>query len=51
MESVGLGQSEVDIDRAVDLMILLISPGGGDSLQASKKGIMVSDVYLYEWRV
>lgn len=38
VESVGLGQSEVDIDRAVDMMLLLIPPTGGDSLQASKKG-------------
>lgn len=40
VESVGLGQSEVDIDAAVDMMILLVPPGGGDGLQASKKGIM-----------
>lgn len=40
VESVGLGQSEVDIDAAVDMLILLVPPGGGDGLQASKKGIM-----------
>lgn len=40
VESVGLGQSEVDIDSAVDMLILLVPPGGGDGLQASKKGIM-----------
>lgn len=40
IESVGIGQSEVDIDRAVDMLILIIPPGGGDGLQASKKGIM-----------
>lgn len=40
VESVGLGQSEVDIDAAVDMLILIVPPGGGDSLQASKKGIM-----------
>jgi LAO/AO transport system kinase len=38
VESVGLGQSEVDIDSAVDLLLLLVPPGGGDSLQAAKKG-------------
>lgn len=38
VESVGLGQSEIDIDHAVDMMLLLIPPTGGDSLQASKKG-------------
>jgi LAO/AO transport system kinase len=40
VESVGLGQSEVDIDEAVDLLLLVVPPSAGDSLQASKKGIM-----------
>lgn len=40
VESVGLGQSEVDIDNAVDMLLVIVPPGGGDSLQASKKGIM-----------
>eukprot|EP00605_Chrysophyceae_sp_TOSAG23-4_P003011 GSChrysophyteH1.ASY1.ANO1.3316.1 assembled CDS len=40
VESVGLGQSEVDIDHAVDLLMMIVPPGGGDGLQASKKGIM-----------
>lgn len=40
VESVGLGQSEVDIDMAVDMLIIVVPPGGGDSLQATKKGIM-----------
>jgi len=40
VESVGLGQSEVDIDHAVDLLLVIVPPGGGDSLQAAKKGIM-----------
>lgn len=37
VESVGLGQSEVDIDNTVDMSILLLSPGGGDTLQGVKK--------------
>lgn len=40
VESVGLGQSEVDIDNAVDILLIVLPPGGGDGLQASKKGIM-----------
>ncbi|CAE7491488.1 MMAA, partial [Symbiodinium microadriaticum] len=40
VETVGLGQSEVEVDQAVDMFVLLVSPGGGDDLQASKKGIM-----------
>lgn len=38
IESVGLGQSEVEIEMAVDMLLYLIPPGSGDSLQASKKG-------------
>jgi putative protein kinase ArgK-like GTPase of G3E family len=37
VETVGLGQSEVDIDNTVDMSILLLSPGGGDTLQGVKK--------------
>lgn len=40
VETVGVGQSETEIRGVVDLMILLVLPGSGDSLQGSKKGIM-----------
>eukprot|EP01041_Mallomonas_annulata_P002497 gene2497-4854_t len=40
VESVGLGQSEVELDYAVDMLILIVPPVGGDDLQAVKKGIM-----------
>ena len=40
IESVGVGQSEVEIDQAVDISILLLPPVAGDDLQASKKGIL-----------
>jgi len=40
VETVGLGQSEVELEQAVDMFCLLVSPGGGDDLQASKKGVM-----------
>jgi len=40
IETVGVGQSEIEIRNYVDLMILLLLPGGGDSLQGIKKGIM-----------
>jgi LAO/AO transport system kinase len=33
VESVGVGQSEIEISHCVDMAILLIPPGGGDSLQ------------------
>ena len=47
VESVGLGQSETELDQAVDIFILVIPPGAGDDLQASKKGVMeVSDLVV-----
>ena len=45
LETVGLGQSEVEIAQCVDVTVLCIPPGGGDSLQGVKKGILeVADV-------
>jgi LAO/AO transport system kinase len=40
VETVGLGQSEVEVDQAVDMLTLLVPPAGGDELQGSKKGIV-----------
>jgi LAO/AO transport system kinase len=40
VETVGLGQSEIIIDEASDMLLLLVPPGGGDELQGVKKGIM-----------
>eukprot|EP00937_MAST-01D_sp_MAST-1D-sp2_P004439 g4439.t1 len=40
VESVGLGQSEVQIDDTVDMLLLLTPPAAGDELQGVKKGIM-----------
>lgn len=40
LRQVGLGQSEIMIDEASDLLLLLVPPGGGDELQGVKKGIM-----------
>lgn len=30
----------MEIDNAVDMLVMIVPPGGGDGLQASKKGIM-----------
>jgi LAO/AO transport system kinase len=47
VESVGLGQSEVEISESVDMLVLIVPPGGGDELQGVKKGIMeVSDMLI-----
>jgi LAO/AO transport system kinase len=40
IETVGLGQSEVAVDDAADMCLLLLPPAGGDDLQGVKKGIM-----------
>ena len=40
IETVGVGQSEIEIQSLVDFVILLILPNAGDELQGMKKGIM-----------
>lgn len=40
VETVGVGQSETAVADMVDMFVLLLSPGGGDSLQGIKRGIM-----------
>ena len=40
VETVGLGQSEIEICEGVDMLLLLVPPGGGDELQGVKKGIV-----------
>jgi LAO/AO transport system kinase len=42
VETVGVGQSELDVDRMTDLNVLLTLPGAGDELQGIKRGIMES---------
>jgi len=40
VETVGLGQSEIEVSQSVDVLVLLVSPSGGDELQGVKKGIV-----------
>lgn len=40
VESVGVGQSEVELSRMVDFFTLISQPGAGDELQGIKKGIL-----------
>jgi LAO/AO transport system kinase len=40
IETVGVGQSEVEIFKNVDTTILVLSPESGDAIQAMKAGIM-----------
>ncbi|WP_369409162.1 methylmalonyl Co-A mutase-associated GTPase MeaB [Deinococcus arboris] len=45
LETVGVGQSEVDIAAACDHTLLVLTPAGGDGVQAFKAGIMeIADV-------
>ena len=40
IETVGIGQSELAVDRMTDLNVLLMIGGAGDELQGIKRGIM-----------
>ena len=47
VETVGVGQSEVDIMRVCDCTVMVMVPGLGDEIQAIKAGVMeVGDVFL-----
>ncbi len=47
IETVGVGQSEVEIVQHVDSTILILSPGQGDDIQALKAGIMeIADIFV-----
>lgn len=46
IESAGVGQTGVDIADVVDVVVLLLMPGAGDSIQSLKAGIMeIADIY------
>jgi len=47
VETVGVGQSEVEIASAADSTVVLLAPGMGDGIQAAKAGILeIGDVYV-----
>jgi LAO/AO transport system kinase len=47
LETVGAGQAEVDVARAADTTLVVLSPESGDSVQAMKAGIMeIADIYV-----
>ncbi len=46
IETVGVGQDEIEITRLADVTVLVLMPGTGDDVQAIKAGIMeISDVF------
>ncbi|MBZ5734228.1 methylmalonyl Co-A mutase-associated GTPase MeaB [Nocardioides sp. TRM66260-LWL] len=47
VETVGVGQSEVEIAAQADSTIVLLAPGMGDGIQAAKAGILeIGDLYV-----
>ncbi|MDD2421898.1 MAG: methylmalonyl Co-A mutase-associated GTPase MeaB, partial [Heliobacteriaceae bacterium] len=46
VETVGVGQAELEIMTAADTTVVVLTPGAGDSIQAIKAGIMeIADVF------
>ncbi len=47
IETVGVGQAEVDIVKTADTCVLVLVPGMGDSVQAIKAGVMeIADLFV-----
>lgn len=47
LETVGVGQSELEIMELADTVIVVLNPGTGDGIQAIKAGIMeIADIFV-----
>lgn len=47
LETVGVGQSELDVMYAADTVAVVLTPAGGDQVQATKAGIMeIADLFV-----
>jgi LAO/AO transport system kinase len=47
IETVGVGQDEVDVVRVADVCVVVTVPGAGDDVQAMKAGVMeIADVFV-----
>jgi GTPase len=47
VETVGVGQSEVEVITATDTTLVVVSPGWGDAVQVAKAGILeIADVFV-----
>jgi len=47
VETVGVGQAEVDVARLADTTLVLLAPGMGDAIQAVKAGILeIADIFV-----
>jgi len=47
LETVGVGQAEVEVATTADTTLVVVAPGWGDAIQASKAGILeIADVFV-----
>jgi len=47
VETVGVGQSEVEVMNHVDTTIVVLAPGAGDDIQSAKAGILeIADIFI-----
>ncbi|MBT3248956.1 MAG: methylmalonyl Co-A mutase-associated GTPase MeaB [Actinobacteria bacterium] len=47
IETVGVGQVEVDVAAAADTTVVVVNPGWGDAVQANKSGLLeVADIFV-----
>jgi LAO/AO transport system kinase len=47
VETVGVGQDEVEIVKLADLILVILTPGAGDDIQVFKAGIMeIADIFV-----
>ncbi len=47
VETVGVGQDEVEVVKLADVVLVILTPGQGDDIQAFKAGIMeIADIFV-----
>jgi LAO/AO transport system kinase len=47
IETVGVGQNEVEVASVADLVLVVVAPGAGDSIQAAKAGVFeIADIFV-----
>ena len=47
VETVGVGQAEIDVASSADTVVVVLNPGWGDSIQAAKAGLLeIGDVFV-----
>jgi LAO/AO transport system kinase len=47
VETVGVGQSEVDVCKLADTTVVVLAPGAGDEIQVAKAGVLeIADIYV-----